>query len=103
MGSFGNILAHYKDNQVRGPPRGYFLEPTNIILVVSPWNVASAEEFFRVVGLTVVTGSRYFGGFIGDRDADTTWLYEKVQGWTELLRTLSGVACKNLQSAYPVL
>ena len=50
--------------------------------------------------MKVVTGSRYFGGFFGDREADTTWLEEKVQGWTESVRTLSMVVCKHFQSAY---
>ena len=47
------------------------------------------------MGVRVLTGSRYLGGFICDRDAETTWLDEKVQGWAESLRTLLGVTRKH--------
>ena len=60
------------DLQARGPPWGYFPEPTKSILVVAPQNVAREEEFFRGVGTTVVTVSRYIGGFIGEREAEDT-------------------------------
>ena len=50
--------------------------------------------------MLVVTGNGYLNGFIGDRDADTTWLDEKVQGWAQLARTIKVVACKYPQSAY---
>ena len=33
--SFGKILVHLENLKVRGSPRGYFPEPTNIILVVA--------------------------------------------------------------------
>ena len=41
-GNFPHILAHLRDLQARGPPRGYFLEPTNSILVVALSNLATA-------------------------------------------------------------
>ena len=69
-GWFHHILTHLRDMQVRGPPRGYFPEPTKSILVVAPRNVARAEEFFRGMGLQIVTGSWYLGGFIGDGAAE---------------------------------
>ena len=50
--------------------------------------------------IKMVNGSRYLGGVIGDRDADTMWLHEKVQRWEELVRTLSRVARNQPQSAY---
>ena len=65
---------------MRGPPRGYFPEPTNSILVVAPMNVSREEEFFHGMGLQVVTGSRYLGGFIGDEEAEKRWLSGKVEG-----------------------
>ena len=51
------------------------------------------------MGMKVVKGSCYIGGFISDREAETTWLDKKVQWWTELARTLLGVACNNPHSA----
>ena len=52
------------------------------------------------MGIQVVTGSRYLGGFVVEREADARWIQENVEGWTESVRTLSGVSCKHPQSAY---
>ena len=52
------------------------------------------------MGIQVVTGSRYLGGFVGERAVEVIWIQEKVEGWEESVRTLAGVARKNLQSAY---
>ena len=35
-GKFQKILKHFRDLQARGLARGYYLEPTNSILVVAP-------------------------------------------------------------------
>ena len=64
-------------------------------MVVAPWNMARAEEFFRSMGIKFVMGSWYLGFFVGDRAAENSWLAEKVQRWTELVKTLSGVARKH--------
>ena len=53
-----------------GPTRGYYPEPTKSILVVAPGNAARAEEHFWGIGNRVVTGHRYLGGYIGDREAE---------------------------------
>ena len=82
-GKFLNIMDHLRDLQARGPARGYYSEPTKIILVVAPGNVAQAEENFRGLGIKVVTGQRYLGGYIGDKEAEERWLAEKIKGWTE--------------------
>ena len=59
-----------------------------------------AEEFFRGMGMTVVTGSRYLCGLVSNMEAKYTWLSEKVQGWAKLVKKLSGVAHKHLHSSY---
>ena len=69
-GEFGRILEQFQYLQARGPPRGYFLEPTNSFLIVAPRNVARAEEFFHGMGMNIMTGSRYLEGFFGDRVAE---------------------------------
>ena len=76
------ILAHFRDLQVRGPPRGHFSEPTNSILVAALRKVARAKELFWGMGLKVVTGSFYLEVFISEKEVETTWLASKVQGWT---------------------
>ena len=97
---FGHILDHFNDMQARGTPRGYFLEPTKSILVVSQRNVPRAEEFFCGMGENIVTGSRYLGGFVGYRAAEDSCMEEKIQGRAESVKTLEGVARKHPHSAY---
>ena len=65
-GTFQQIQEHFQDLQLRGPDHGYYPEPTKSILFVSPGNVARVEEHFWGLGITVVTGHQYLGGFIGD-------------------------------------
>ena len=66
-GKSRHILEHFKYLQARGTPRGYFLEPNKSILVVSLRNVARADELLRVMGMKIITGSRYLGDFVRDR------------------------------------
>ena len=72
------MQAHFLYLQAQGPSRGYYPEPTKSILVVALGNVPRAEEHFRGLGIWVVTGHRYFGGFIGDAAAERECLKEKV-------------------------
>ena len=76
--------------------------PTLIELVgvlLSTWKVARAEDFFRCMGIKIVTGSHYPGGLFGDRESEDRWLVEKIKGWTESVKNLLGVALKHLHSA----
>ena len=95
-----HILAHLRDLQARGPPRGYFLNPTKSILFVALCNVAWTEELFIGVGIKVVTGSRYLWGFIGEGEAEKSCLVGKVVGWSKFVETIAGVSRKNPRSAY---
>ena len=99
-GMFQQVQEHFRDIQARGPARGYYPEPTKSILVVAPGNVTRAEDHFQGLGIRVVTGHRYLGGFIGDIDAEKGWLQDKIRGWTESVKLLVGVAYKHPQSAY---
>ena len=52
------------------------------------------------MGIKVVTGNRYHGGFIREREAEKRWLAGKVAELAESVETLAGVSRKHLQSAY---
>ena len=67
---------------------------------MDPQNLEREEEYFLGMGIKVVTGSWYLGGFVKNRESDDSLLVEKVQGCTELVKTLSGVAHNHPQSAY---
>ena len=97
--TFEIILAHFRYLQSRGPTLGYFLGPINSILVVAPRNMVRSEELFRVMEMTVVTGSRYLVMLFGNMEAEDAWLAKKVQGSVKSSKTLFGVARKHLQLA----
>ena len=73
-GTFQQIQEHVRDLQVRGTARGYYPEPTKSILVVATGNIAWAEEHFRGLGIRVVTGHRYLGGYIGDGETERIFM-----------------------------
>ena len=78
-GTFSEVQAHFQDLQVQGPAQGYYPDPTKIILVVTPGNVARAKEHFCGLGIGVVTSHRYLEGFLGDMSAEKEWLGKKVE------------------------
>ena len=45
-------------------------------------------------------GTVTWGGYIGDREAEGSWLAAKIKEWTESVAILAGVAPKHPQSAY---
>ena len=67
---------------------------------MAPGNVARAGEHFWGLGIRVVTRHQYLGGYIGDVEAERSFLKERIQGWTESVNILSGVDKKHLQSTY---
>ena len=85
-GTFQQVQEHFRYLQARVPAQGYYPELTKSILVVALGNVARAEEHFRGLGIRVVTGHRYMGGFIGDADAERGWLRDKIRGWMESVK-----------------
>ena len=52
------------------------------------------------MGIQVVTGHRYLGVFIGDKEAEDRWLADKITKWEESVDTLAGVSRKHPKSAY---
>ena len=93
-------MAHFRDLQLKGPARGYFPEPTKSILVVSEQNVPRATEYFRGIGMKIVTGGHYLGGFVGERGTERQWVKTKVEGRAESVKMFTGVAHKHPQSVY---
>ena len=99
-GKFPNIMEHLRDLQARVPAQGYYPDLIKSVLVLAPGNVDWAEDQFRGLGIKVVTGHRYLGGYIGDKEAEGMWLAENIKEWTELVEILAKVSQKHPKSAY---
>ena len=97
---FDSLQDNMRDLLVRGPPRGYFLEPTKSILVIYPRNFQQAEDHLQGIVVWVVVVRHYLGGFISDQKLEKAWLSEKVKGWTHLVEVLAGVALRHPHTAY---
>jgi hypothetical protein len=79
---------------------GYFPEPTKSILVTLPKNVKRAKEVFGGLGFQVRTGNCYLSSFIGELDACSKWIQEKVNDWAWATKELAAVAMAFPQLAY---
>ncbi len=65
----------------KGPSHGHFPEPHKSFLVVSRPYELEAKEAFSAFGVTVVSGHRFLGGFIGDADERRDCIQQKVTTW----------------------
>ena len=77
-------------------PGGYFPEYTNIIFFVTLKKIPREEAYLRGMGLSVVNGSCYPGGFICDQSADMAWIEETYQGWTASMEVMTEVERRHL-------
>ena len=84
----------------RGPAFGYFPEPRKSVLVVSQNFKMEAEAMFSNLGVKVVTGNRFLGGFVGDLFNQNSYVTSKVQKWVGHIKVLSDVATAQPQLAY---
>jgi hypothetical protein len=99
-GSFAGIRQYFLSLQKKGPRRGYFPEPSKSILVVQEHNKAAAKIAFKDLGFTIVTGTRYLGGFVGSAEDQSDWVKSKTSDWVAAVHELSQVAARYPQSAY---
>ena len=86
-----------------GPPRGYFSEPEKSKIIVHPMKVQEVKLTFQELGLKVITGHRYLGGYIGNKEEEDGYLHGKVHDWQEATQKLAEVAKIYPQAAYSAM
>jgi hypothetical protein len=67
---------------------------------VKDHNNERAKTSFEDLGLKVVRGSRYLGGFLGEASAQHTWVVKQTEKWADAAGELSMVAARYPQAAY---
>jgi hypothetical protein len=70
------------------------------ILVVQERNREKAKAEFHDFGFKVVMGTQYLGDFIGEADAQKTWVKVKTKEWADTISELAMVAKCYPQAAY---
>ena len=99
-GGFEEVTEVFRLLATTVPARGYFPKPTKSILVVKPAMVERAKAHFDHLGFTVVTGTRYLGGFIGSYPEKSSHILQKVSKWTTSIAQLSSGAHSFPQVAF---
>ena len=100
IGDLATVRHWFDCLMVTGPRFGYFPEPQKCCLIVKESLLNQASLLFGDLGLRVTTSSRFLGGVIGDLAGKTSYVSTKVQGWIDLVHSLSSVALTQPQAAY---
>ena len=66
VADLSSLRAWYDELSCRGPDYGYYPAPSKTVLVVGPSDIQQASELFGDLGIKVVSGGRFLGGFIGE-------------------------------------
>ena len=67
---------------------GYFPEPSKCFVFASEHCRTKAAALFYNLGVCIVIGHRFLGGFIGDLHQKDIFVWEKVGRWANHVRTL---------------
>jgi hypothetical protein len=86
--------------RLKDPIVGIFLNPQKSIMIVKEQNREVAKIYFKDLGFTIITGSRYFRGFIGEEPNQQAWIQELAASWVAAKKELSMVGEKCPQAAY---
>ena len=86
-----------------GPAFGCYPEPTkSFILVNERWR-GEANTVFGDLGVQVVTGHKFLGGFIGSHSEREEYVVSKVCRWVGHVNVLTEAASTQRQLAYAAL
>lgn len=86
-----------------GPLYGYHPEPHKSILIVSENFHDKAKTQFEELGISIVTGNRFLGGYIGDKAGKEEYVHNKVVKWVNSIERLGVISKSQPQAAYAAL
>jgi hypothetical protein len=97
-----NNLRHWWDkiSQI-GPAYGYFPQDKKSYLIVNENDKKHAQQIFKGVNVSITTGSRFLGSYIGE--GKENFVNKKVETWTSTIEKLSVICKDSPQAAYTAL
>ena len=81
MATIPQLFQFFDRLTVIGPWYGHFPEKSKSILIVNPTSVERAKDLTGLHTFKVITGLRYLGEFIGEKEAQTDWIKRKSEKW----------------------
>ena len=80
-----------------------FQKPSKSVLIIDRKFKVEAERMFSDVGIKVVSGLRFLGGYIGEDDECELYVKQKIEKWVHCVASLSKAAESQPQAAFAVL
>ena len=102
-GSLSQVKRWFDLLLSEGPKYGYYPEPSKSVLVVREEFFDRAQTMFGDMGVKVTCGSRFLGGFVGDKDGCEAYVKTKVKEWVSSVRRLAKVSKSQPQAAFAAL
>jgi hypothetical protein len=102
-GELSAIKEWLKSLMHQGPNYGYYPEPTKSFLVVAPQFEEKAKILFSDIGVQIVTGQRFLGGYIGCDTGKALYMEKKVKHWNGCIEKLTEIAKSQPQAAFSAL
>ena len=103
VGRLNDVKEWFAKLSEVGPMHGYFPEPAKSVLVVDSLFKDMADSLFSDVGVKVVTGHRFLGGFVGEEDVGVEFVEKKVEFWMLCINCLADAAKSQPQAAFTSL
>lgn len=100
QGHFDDLKRWWDKLNTHGPHYGYFPQGPKSYLVVHPADVSSAKQRFEGTGITIVTGQRFLGGYIGLDEGKEEFLGRRMTKWVECVKKFAMAGETQPQSAY---
>ena len=103
VAQLSDLQSWFKKLSDMGPKYGYFPEARKSVLVVGEKDFSLAEEVIGSLGVKIVTGHRFLGGFVGSSELRNEYVKTKIDTWIKSIGILSEVAVSQPQAAYTAL
>ena len=83
--------------------RGYYPDPTKIIMILHPDNSKAWKLFGAGHGFKFCMGSRYLGNYIRDYKSKRAWIKHQMDKWDRNICAATKTAGRYTQESYAVV
>lgn len=101
QGKLKNLRQWWDKMNKIGPEYGYFPQDKKSYLIISESDKQTAQQIFKGINVTIITGSRFLGSYIGE--GKEHFINKKIKNWQSTIEKLSLICKDSPQAAYTAL